>query len=98
MALICTTNPVITNYAEFEDDETAGHDQGEISWGTPFNQDDNFHVTCEGKDVEGNVIGSTTFDSGVLYDTEPVDPGKVVKWLLDKLKDVICPNCGIPKP
>lgn len=96
MALVCTTDPITSNYAQFEDDETVGHDLGEMSWGTPFEEDDNFHVTCEGKDVEGNVIESTTFDSGVEYTTEPINPGKVVKWLLDKLGEVICPTCGLP--
>ena len=96
MALICTTDPITTNYAEFEDDETQGHDLGEMSWQTPFEEDGNFYVTCEGTDVEGNTIASTTFDSGEEYTTEPIDPGKVVRWLLDKLKDVICPTCGLP--
>ena len=96
MSLVCTTDPITTNYAQFEDDETTGHDLGEMSWQTPFEEADNFFVTCEGKDVQGNVISSTTFDSGEEYTTEPVDPGKVVRWLLDKLGDVICPNCAFP--
>jgi len=96
MALICTTDPITTNFAEFEDDETQGNDQGAISWGTPFEQDDNFHVTFEGIDVEGNIIDSTTIDSGEEYNTEPVDPGKVVRWLLDKAKEFICPGCDKP--
>jgi hypothetical protein len=96
MALVCTTKNVTTNYAQFKDNETDGHDQGEMTWDAPFEEDNNFFVTCEGTDVEGNVIDPTTFDSGVEYTTEPIDPGKVVKWLLDKLGEVICPTCGLP--
>ncbi len=96
MALICTTNPVTTNYAEFEDDETQGHDQGALSWGTPFNRNDTFHVTVEGTDVEGNIISSHTFDTEEVYSEEPIDPGKVVIWILKKIGDLVCPSCGLP--
>jgi hypothetical protein len=95
MALICTTDPVTTNYAEFEDDETQGHDQGALSWGTPFNRNDTFHVTVEGYDVEGSIL-ETTFDSGEVYSEEPINPGKVVIWILKKIGELVCPNCGVP--
>ena len=96
MTLICVTDPIKSNYAQFKDDAVKGRNLAEASWVIPFNHNNTFHVTFEGKDLEGNFIPSTTFDSEVKYTTEPIDPGKVVLWLLQKVGDLICPTCGLP--
>ena len=93
MALICTTDPITSNYAEFEDDEVSGNDQGAISWDNPYEVSGGWKLDFEGTDVEGSTISSTTIDIAEEY---TINPTKVAKWLIKKAKEFICPNCGLP--
>jgi len=94
MALVLTSStPLEENYAELEDDATAGHDQGAISWNNPIEEAGGWKVTFEGLNVEGDTINSTTIDIDEEY---TINPTKVVQWLVQKATEYLCPQCGLP--
>ena len=94
MALITTNDPLAGNYATFINDENEDENKGECWFNTPtYNSTTNkWDVTgVYGYDVQG-----TPFNAGTLTDIDAesrLNPSKVFKWIVTKIKGVLCPNC-----
>jgi|TARA_Y100000310_G_C19988488_1_gene493037 hypothetical protein len=94
MALVLTSEtPLLSNYGEFENDAISGQDQGVLEWEDPYKVGSIWKVDYSGNDVLGVAIDSGTTD---IAEEQTVNPTKVVLWLLDKLKDIICEDCDTP--
>lgn len=57
-------------------------------------------TTSDPKQFEVNVVGLCSDDFSVFVDVDDAggnesapDPGDIVRWLLEKLKDLLCPSC-----
>ena len=92
MALnLLSEEPLTENAALFEDDETQGHDQGDIIWSEPEEvSTDRWRVTFSGDNTAGITIEDT--DTDVTSQGKPT-PGQVIIWLFNKLKEVLCEEC-----
>jgi len=87
-------NELLTNYAEFANDGSEDENLGQCTWSTPV------YNSLTGKydvhNVEGLDVTGLAFDEGTLTDIPEADilnPTKVFKWIVKKIKGVLCPNC-----
>jgi hypothetical protein len=94
MALVVTNDPLTDNYATFKNDAIEDENLGECYFGAyVYNE-------STGKYDVPNVLGvnvqGISFDVGTLADipaASRVNPSKVFKWIVTKIKGVLCPNC-----
>ncbi len=94
MALVLTSEtPLLSNYAEFENDAISGQDKGVLEWNNPYQENGLYYVDYSGADVSGDAINDGTIE---IAQSQTINPTKVAMWLLEKLKDIICKDCDKP--
>jgi len=91
--VLISESPLLSNYAECENDAISGQDQGVLEWNNPYNDKGVWKVDFSGDNVSGNAIPGTTIN---IDQAQTINPTKVFWWLVDKAKDLICPDCDMP--
>ena len=94
MALITTNDPLAGNYATFLNDENEDENKGECWFNTPTYNSMTGKYDVQGVygfDVTGGTFGSITLSD--IPAESRINPSKVFKWIVTKIKGVLCPNC-----
>jgi hypothetical protein len=91
--VLISKSPLSSNYAECENDAIAGQNEGVIEWANPYKEAGVWKVDFSGTNVKGDAIPPTTKD---IDEAQTINPTKVFWWLVDKAKDLICPDCDTP--
>jgi len=91
---IVVTNEIISNYAEFKNDESEDENQGTCTWDAPVF--DAYLGVWVVRNVVGTNVQGEAFDIGTLEDIDEesrLNPSKVFKWIMRKAYRTLCPNC-----
>lgn len=85
---------LLTNYAEFGNGANQDENLGTCTWDSPVYNSitDKYDVPK----VEGLNVQGYEFNEGTLTDIpteDRVNPTKVFKWIVRKIKGILCPTC-----